>query len=162
MVHVEAVVELLKPYGQDAIVVGYLHDVLEDSVSNAKEVETEFGVLVRKCVELLTDVSGQSRQVRKTKAYAKLSRVAGDEELALIVSAADRLANMQACITARDIKRLKMYLSEWNEFEAAVSRKGLCDGLWSALAGANAEASLIVKQSLKPPRVPASKEHGSD
>ncbi len=147
MTHVEAVVELLKPYGPDAVVVGYLHDVLEETNTNINEIETEFGTLVAKCLELLRDDPRESRRIRKSKANARLRLVTGREELALIVSAADRLANMQACNVARDVKRLKMYLREWDDFEIAVFRPGVCDDLWAALARATREAARIVEES---------------
>jgi (p)ppGpp synthase/HD superfamily hydrolase len=146
MAHVEAVAALLKPFGQDAMVVGYLHDVLEDTNTNIKELEAEFGAHIAKCVALLKDDPSKSRRDRKRDACARLCRVTGKEELALIVSAADRLANMQACIAAGDVKRLKMYLKEWDDFEAAVYRKGLCDGLWIALARATEEGTAIVEK----------------
>lgn len=139
--HVDAVVELLKPYGPDAVVVGYLHDVLEDTKTDFKEIESQFGPFIAKCLELLRDDSSKPRQLRKKEAAARLGAVKGREELALIVSAADRLANMQACNAARDIKRLKMYLNEYDAFKAAVYRKDLCDQLWDALARAASEGA---------------------
>lgn len=152
MTHVEAVVALLKPYGQDAMVAGYLHDVLEDSDTDVKEIEAEFGDLIAKCLVLLRDDPRDSRRVRKSKACARLRGVTGKEELALIVSAADRLANMQACNAARDVKRLKMYLKEWDAFETAVYRPGLCDELWRDLDRATNEAENIAGKS--PGRTP--------
>jgi len=144
MFHVEAVVELLKPYGEDAIVAGYLHDVLEDSNANINEIEAKFGAHIAKCVSLLKDDPEKSRLARKEEACFRLKQVTGKEQLALIVAAADRLANMQAGIMTRDVKHLEMYLKEWEAFKAAVYRPGLCDGLWSALHGAVNEAETIV------------------
>lgn len=146
MTHIEAVVELLKPYGQDAMVAGYLHDVLEDSDTDSKEIESEFGTQIAKCLELLRDDPKESRRARKIKAYARLSRVTGAEELALIVAVADRLANLQACIKGRNVKLLKMYLKELEPFRSAVYRNGLCDELWSDLNRAAEQAATIVNQ----------------
>ncbi|MSR60386.1 MAG: bifunctional (p)ppGpp synthetase/guanosine-3',5'-bis(diphosphate) 3'-pyrophosphohydrolase [Planctomycetaceae bacterium] len=132
-VHLEAVVELLEPYGEDAMVIGYLHDVLEDTDVDRQTIECEFGEFVATCVSILKEDPGPNRRERKRKSYARLATVKGREELALIVSAADRLANIQACIAKGDAKRLKMYKAERIDFNTSVHRKGLCDDLWSAI-----------------------------
>jgi (p)ppGpp synthase/HD superfamily hydrolase len=133
--HLDAVVKLLEPYGEEAQVLGYLHDIIEDARVDAQTLENEFGVLVATRVALLTDEPGESRQVRKRKTYERLKKVTGEGELSLVVLAADRLANIQACIAdgTDGKKKLAMYRGERSAFKSAVYRPGLCDELWHTI-----------------------------
>lgn len=138
--HLDAVVNLLEPYGDDAKVIGYLHDVLEDENVDIRTIESEFGPFISKCVSILTDEPSKNRKERKRKTYAKLAEIKGKEELALVVCVADRLANIQACVAGGDAKMskklLKMYKSEQLDFYNSVHRDGLCDDLWSKIESA--------------------------
>lgn len=131
--HLDAVAALLAPYGEQAQVIGYLHDVVEDTEVGAPEVQARFGDQVAACVSLLTDEPGADRKERKTKTYAKLAQVAGPTELALVVKAADRLANVRACIADRKRSLWELYRSEHPAFRAAAYREGICEPLWSEL-----------------------------
>jgi (p)ppGpp synthase/HD superfamily hydrolase len=131
--HLDAVVALLEPYGEEAQVVGYLHDVVEDTATSAAELQARFGDHVAACVALLTDQPGANRKERKAKTYAKLAEVRGPTELALVVKAADRLANVRACIADRKRGLWEVYRDEHAAFRGAAHRAGLCDPLWSEL-----------------------------
>jgi hypothetical protein len=76
--------------------------VVEDTDATVSQVQERFGDLVARCVALLTDAPGDTRKARKAKTYAALAQVSGDEELALVVKAADRLANVRACVADGD------------------------------------------------------------
>lgn len=132
-VHLDVVAEISEPYGDIAIVVSYLHDVVEDTYVSLSTIEKEFGVFVSDCVHILTDEDGKDRAERKSKTYAKMAKVTGDLELALIVKACDRLANMRACISDGYIEKLAMYKSEYPTFKSAVYREGICDDVWIEL-----------------------------
>jgi (p)ppGpp synthase/HD superfamily hydrolase len=123
------VADLVRVYGDIAVVIAYLHDIVEDTDVTLAYIESEFGLFVSECVGILTDESGVDRIERKTKTYQKMSRVTGDHELALVVKVADRLANVTACINAGDEVRLNVYRSEQEVFERSVYRVGLCDDL---------------------------------
>mgnify|MGYP000947900182 CR=1 FL=1 len=131
--HLEAVVQLLSPYGVEAQVIGYLHDVVEDTDATESDIRERFGALVADCVSLLTDSPGKSRFERKAKTYARLATVAGPVELALLVKAADRLANVRTC--ALDDRRglLDVYRNEHAAFRHAAYRPGLCEPFWAEL-----------------------------
>ena len=133
--HLDAVVALLQPYGEKAQVIGYLHDVVEDTDATVSDVQTRFGDLVARCVSLLTDAPGANRKERKAKTYAALALVTGDEELALVVKAADRLANVRACVADGHRVLWDTYRGEHPTFRAAAFRAGQCDPLWSELDG---------------------------
>uniref|UniRef100_UPI000D39E359 HD domain-containing protein n=1 Tax=unclassified Variovorax TaxID=663243 RepID=UPI000D39E359 len=131
--HLDAVAETLAPYGPQAQVVGYLHDVVEDTGATVADVRSRFGDKVAACVALLTDEPGETRKERKSKTYAKLARVAGPEELALVVKAADRLSNVRACVADANRDLWRVYRSEQAVFKASAFRPGLCDELWAEL-----------------------------
>ncbi|WP_418121117.1 HD domain-containing protein [Variovorax sp. 160MFSha2.1] len=131
--HLDAVAALLQPYGDKARVVGYLHDVVEDTAATVADVRSRFGDLVASCVALLTDAPGANRKERKARTYAALAEVKGDEELALLVKAADRLANVRACVADGQRALWDTYHGEHPTFRAAAFRAGQCDALWIEL-----------------------------
>jgi guanosine-3',5'-bis(diphosphate) 3'-pyrophosphohydrolase len=133
--HLDAVVTLLAPYGEEAQAIGYLHDVVEDTGVSVDEVRSRFGEHVAACVSLLTDEPGENRKERKAKTYAKLSGVTGANEMALIVKAADRLANVRACVADRERRLWEVYRGEQPAFRQAAYRSGLCEPLWRELDG---------------------------
>jgi len=53
--------------------------------------------------------------------------------LALIVKAADRLANLRESAKAGKASKLEMYRGEHPSFRNAACRRGLCDGLWEEM-----------------------------
>ena len=124
---------MLSPYGADAQIIGYLHDVVEDTAVTEGEVRERFGPLVGECVSLLTDAPGSSRAERKAGTYARLSRVTGPAELALVVKVADRLANVSSCLADQRHALWEVYRQEHPAFRSAAYRAGLCEPLWHEL-----------------------------
>ena len=131
--HLDAVAALLAPWGPTAQIVGYLHDTIEDTAVTHADVDMRFGRHVADCVAILTDEPGADRKTRKTRTYAKMAEVSGDQSLALIAKTADRLANVRACIEDGNRGMLSKYRQEHPAFRAAVFRPGLCDALWTEL-----------------------------
>ena len=131
--HLDAVALIAKKYGETAEAVAYLHDVVEDTEVTLEEIENKFGSLVSKCVAILTDEPGQNRKERKSKTYAKMAKVTGEENLALLVKAADRLANLRASVSDKNYKLIEMYKSEYPTFRSSVYRKNLCEEIWQEL-----------------------------
>jgi len=134
--HLDQVASLLEPYGETAQVIGYLHDVVEDTTVTLEQVEKDFSLKVAACVAILTDEQGATRKERKEKTYKKMAGVSGDTELALIVKVADRLANTLSCIADGKTDLLKVYQSEFDAFYKAAYRQELCDELWERLKAA--------------------------
>ena len=62
-----------------------------------------------------------------------MARVTGEAEIALVVKACDRLANMTACVAEGNARLLAMYRKEHAVFRASAHRKGLCDSIWVEL-----------------------------
>lgn len=132
-VHLDAVAGLVTRYGEEAVAVAYLHDAVEDTSATIEDIESNFGARVAACVSLLTDEAGATRKERKAKTHAKLAAATGESELALIVKAADRLANVRACSAGPRKDLWKMYQSEHQAFREAVYREQLCDPIWQEL-----------------------------
>lgn len=132
--HLDAVVELLASFGEQAQIVGYLHDVVEDTDVQLQTVREEFGDLIADCVALVTDEKGVNRKERKARTNAKLAAVLGERELALIVKAADRLANLRMSARGGAGSKLDMYRQEHVAFRQAVYRPRLCDELWQEMS----------------------------
>jgi (p)ppGpp synthase/HD superfamily hydrolase len=129
-VHLDEVAHIASEYGELAEVVAFLHDVVEDTETTEEEIKDTFGPLVASCVSILSDEPGETRKIRKTATYKKMALVKGKEELALLVKAADRLANMRACIRIKDQGFLDMYKSENTVFRASAYRPNLCENIW--------------------------------
>jgi (p)ppGpp synthase/HD superfamily hydrolase len=131
VVHLDEVAALCEPYGEEAVVVAYLHDALEDTDLPPEAVETAFGAQARATVEALTDPPMKTRKERKAASYAKLAAIASDSPiaLALVVKAADRLANVRRCVLNANSGLLDMYRKEQPDFDRAVRRAGLNDAL---------------------------------
>jgi len=132
-VHLDEVAEIASKYGDKAITVAYLHDVVEDTETELEEIENEFDSFTSKCVAVLTDERGANRKERKAKTYDKMAKVGGELELALLVKAADRLANLRACVAQDNTSLLSMYKNEHPTFKSSVYRSNLCETLWKEI-----------------------------
>ncbi len=133
--HLDDVARLVEEYGDRARVVAYLHDIVEDTETSLEEVEDGFGARVAACVDLVTDRPGRNRRERKARTLVRLAAAPDRHHLALVVKAADRLANLRACVARERADLLRMYRREHDDFQAAVQRPGLCDPLWEEMAG---------------------------
>jgi (p)ppGpp synthase/HD superfamily hydrolase len=117
--HLAKVVEVLQRFGASIedpataplLVAGWLHDVLEDTPIMREDLKTQFGPEVAELVWRVTDEPGASREDRKPATYRKTR----DNELAVILKLADRIANVEDGITAKSNK-LGMYRREQAEF----------------------------------------------
>jgi (p)ppGpp synthase/HD superfamily hydrolase len=134
VVHLDEVAKIVATIDDTApaAAVAYLHDVLEDTSVTAEAIEGTFGPFVRRCVEIVTDPPGATRKERKALLHERLKAVPESHHLALIVKAADRLANVRS--SARDNPGLlSMYRKEHAAFKDAAFRAGLCDELWAEM-----------------------------
>jgi len=133
--HLDDVADLCRGYGTTATVVAYLHDTLEDTDLRADDIEESFGDEVRKLVEFVTDPPGENRQARKSALYSKLGSIMpwSPWSTALVVKAADRLANVRACVAGGNTRLLQMYRDEQTMFAIAVYRPGLNDVMMRGL-----------------------------
>ena len=144
--HLDAVADLAAAYGEDARAIAYLHDVVEDTAVSVPDIEAIFGSRIAECVSLLTDKSGADREKRKASSYAVLATLEGSGRIALVVKAADRLANVRACLQDGKFDLWERYKREHRQFRQAVYRPGLCEPLWAELERLLGEApSRLIK-----------------
>lgn len=131
--HLDKVAEIVRPWGDELMAIAYLHDVLEDvDLSWLDDIEREFGSMVADCVWCCTDSDAKSRKERKRLSNQEFANAKWSLYPALIVKAADRLANAIECAATGDSK-LEMYRAEHTEFRKAAYRPMLCDQIWTAL-----------------------------
>ena len=137
MDHVEDVASLVRPFapiwGENAEIIAYLHDVVEDTAVTIDDIDKNFGQFIAQCVGYLTDEPGKSRRLRKRLSNAKLALISEMFEVVLLVKPADRFSNVRACVRQRKQGLWEMYANEHVEFRKAVYRPGLCDDLWKDL-----------------------------
>lgn len=129
--HLEEVAEIARPWGEDAVVAAYLHNAIEDTTLDSATIRNLFGPLVAEAVLFVTDPPAANRKARKARSYATLGAIEPMVDppgrLALIVKAADRLANVRACVRDKNEQLLEMYRKEHAAFRAAVFRPHLND-----------------------------------
>ncbi len=125
--HLDEVAAIASPYAQDADVLSYLHDVVEDTSCTNHVVELNFGLRIADYVYYLTDCEGENRKERKRKTYEKIrSEMPQTPEyhVVKVVKAADRLSHL------RKGGKNDMYAAEHTEFMSVYFVPGLCDELW--------------------------------
>jgi (p)ppGpp synthase/HD superfamily hydrolase len=125
--HPVAVAALVQRHGGDAdqIIAALLHDVLEDGGEHwAERIAADFGsevlALVRFCTDGMPDAAGRKAPWR-TRKEAYLAHLAQTTGPGLLVSACDKLANLQAI----HLDRVECGAVVWSRFSA-----GLEGTLW--------------------------------
>lgn len=131
-VHLDAVVKILEPYGEEVQILGYLHDTVEDTDVTLEIIESTFGEFYRTAVYYITDEPGTSRFARKRKTNRKLAAIPEHYNIVRVVKAADRLANVRTSVLTNS-GMLERYKKEHANFVAAVYRPGLCDEIFDEL-----------------------------
>lgn len=111
----------------------FLHDVIEDTDVTVELLQRCFGKHVARQVDLISDKPGVNRKARKAALYDVLNFLGPNDYDALLVKAADRLANIRAS-HAGNPGLLKMYREEHPQFVDAVHRHGLLTNAWVEMA----------------------------
>lgn len=86
----------------------WLHDVLEDTNTSKEELINIFGLDICEIVWALTDGLGKNRMEKKEHMYNKLIQ----NQNAIIVKLADRIANVEFSIINNDKDKIDMYCAE--------------------------------------------------
>src|SRR5688572_9774603 len=131
LTHLVHVARMLEPYGEDAVIAGLLHDVLEDTCKTNEEVESvsrqieaSFGANVLDAVQAVSEVKRDAEGNKiswKPRKRKYVEHLAESSELALVVSAADKIHNVATLILELEEKGP----SVWNRFRA-----GPEDSIW--------------------------------
>jgi len=133
--HLGAVAAIAAPYGELAETVAWLHDVIEDTPTTEEDVAAEFGDQMARFVKFLTDEKVKDKAEKVRRRNEKLAALSGVDTVALVVKAADRLANLRESIKPgeKSEKMIVKYGGEHLGLRAAAYRPGLCDPIWSEL-----------------------------
>ena len=75
----------------DILAAAILHDTLEDTDTTGKELESVFGVRIRKVVEEVTDDKALSKDARKRRQIAHAEHLSAD---AVLIKLGDKIANV--------------------------------------------------------------------
>lgn len=137
-VHLEEVVSIIRSLflGSERLAlletVGWLHDILEDTYVIPTQLELFFDSGVAFAVIMMTDSDEKDRSKRKAQANSVLKGL-DENNPALIVKVADRLANVRFSLRGLNETMLKLYSEEYPAFREAAYRSGLCDPWWKEL-----------------------------
>ena len=127
-VHLDEVEAVLVEHGFDDEVLralAQLHDIIEDTPLDEALLAKKFQWEIGHVVQLLSDVDGPSRRIRKRLTYAKMVRLICEwevdpdahkmwlVELAVLVKLADRIANLRR---SHGTDLMKMYRKERDTF----------------------------------------------
>ena len=102
-----------------------LHDIIEDTEISYKDVKENFGEEVAELVYCVTDELGRSRKERKSKTYKKIR----NNPKSIVVKLCDRISNITESMgnDNYNLKLMKMYLDEHNEFVNGISNDDSLD-----------------------------------
>ena len=131
--HLDDVAALLQPYGEELMILAYLHDFIEDTAGTKADVAQVFSADMAILVDLISDEDGKNRKERKAKTHAKLAAIDATDQLrvkVLIAKVADRLGNVLRCVLDGNDGLLSMYRKEHPAFREAVYRDGVAPELW--------------------------------
>ena len=148
--HLDMVVGYLKNYSNEIKIVGYLHDVIEDTEVTQEELAKLFGKRIATLVYYTTDEEGHNRKTRKLNTNNKLANIPKEFYPALIAKCADRLANMTCSYEDNNEILMKMYSKEYQVFRESAFREGLCDELWNKLDVLSKNIENKLKKKVKP------------
>ena len=130
--HLEAVVSVLNRFGiysRHIIAAAYFHDILEDTKCTYHEIESKYDEKVASIVDACTDGEGRNRKERKEKPY-RLIPMTPDS---IKVKLADRIANVESCISSGNEPLFLMYRKEHKIFKERLFKAGECDEIWDYL-----------------------------
>ena len=132
--HLEQVAHIVNGYGDDAITLAWLHDIVEDTKISVDDLVRPFGNNMARWVAIVTDPSDVvGRSAKKAMSNKKFSMVEPVDHVALIVKAGDRLANMSSCYHDQMLNLFERYKREYPAFKEAAYRPGLCNDIWEAM-----------------------------
>ena len=119
--HLEDVVEVLQPLvevlGPEILVVGMLHDALEDTTMTEEDLKFHFGEDIALSISLLTDPVAENRVKRKELLYANFMATPIFRKVQpAAVKCADRLCNQRESTKTSNEKMLRVYVREFPKF----------------------------------------------
>jgi GTP pyrophosphokinase len=127
LMHPLAVAQILADMRMDvvSIVTGLLHDIVEDTIVSAADVQKHFGEEVSRCVDGVTKLSKldfTSSEDRQAESYRKMLLAMVNDIRVIIVKLADRLHNMRT-LGALSLERRERIAKETLEIYAPIAHR---------------------------------------
>lgn len=117
---------------ESILVAAILHDTIEDTVANYKLIEKYAGRRVADLVFRVTNEVGINRKDRNIKTYQKIK----DDDDAVRIKLADRIANVRHSIKGSNPKFIGMYKKEYGSFRYYLYREdqdAMIQKMWECL-----------------------------
>lgn len=135
--HLDAVAEIVRSYGTNAVILAYLHDILEDTSVYFDKLCSIYGGFTARCVSFMSKPLRGSRAQKNKSMNERVARLKSSDRalyaLVFIVKPADRLANVRASAEGSHKGWMKQYRREHSEFKNAFYIPGLCEEIWYEL-----------------------------
>lgn len=133
--HPIAVAGLLKDLGGSGVMIaaGFLHDVVEDTEITVEEIESHFGVEVRRLVEGVTKLSKfsfSSKTERLAENFRRMFLAMASDIRVIVVKLADRLHNMRTLEHLAPEKQRRIALETREIFAPLANRLGIGRFKW--------------------------------
>lgn len=133
--HPIAVAGLLKDLGGSSVMIaaGFLHDVVEDTEITVEEIESRFGVEVRRLVEGVTKLSKfsfSSKTERLAENFRRMFLAMAADIRVIVVKLADRLHNMRTLEHLAPEKQRRIALETREIFAPLANRLGIGRFKW--------------------------------
>jgi len=133
--HPIAVAGLLKDLGGSGVMIaaGFLHDVVEDTDITVEEIESRFGVEVRRLVEGVTKLSKfsfSSKTERLAENFRRMFLAMAADIRVIVVKLADRLHNMRTLEHLAPEKQRRIALETREIFAPLANRLGIGRFKW--------------------------------
>ena len=113
-------------FDSDTIVTALLHDVVEDTEYNLKDIKFNFGQKISNLVDGVTKLSkleGRSDSLSQAENFRKLLLATSDDVRVLFVKLADRLHNMRTINFICDDKKKKRIANETLEIYSPIAER---------------------------------------
>ncbi|MBD0362033.1 MAG: bifunctional (p)ppGpp synthetase/guanosine-3',5'-bis(diphosphate) 3'-pyrophosphohydrolase [Coleofasciculus sp. C3-bin4] len=133
--HPVAVAGLLRDLGGSSVMIaaGFLHDVVEDTEVTPEEIESRFGVEVRRLVEGVTKLSKfnfSSKTERQAENFRRMFLAMAADIRVIVVKLADRLHNMRTLEHLNRDKQRRIALETREIFAPLANRLGIGRFKW--------------------------------
>ncbi|HEY9890910.1 MAG TPA: bifunctional (p)ppGpp synthetase/guanosine-3',5'-bis(diphosphate) 3'-pyrophosphohydrolase [Candidatus Sericytochromatia bacterium] len=133
--HPIAVAGLLRDLGGSSVMIaaGFLHDVVEDTDITVEEIESRFGVEVRRLVEGVTKLSKfnfSSKRERQAENFRRMFLAMAADIRVIVVKLADRLHNMRTLEHLAPEKQCRISLETREIFAPLANRLGIGRFKW--------------------------------
>jgi GTP diphosphokinase / guanosine-3',5'-bis(diphosphate) 3'-diphosphatase len=135
IIHPVEVATILRELGGSQVMMaaGFLHDVVEDTVISAEEIETQFGAEVRQLVEGVTKLSKfnfENKTERQAENFRRMFLAMAKDIRVIVVKLADRLHNMRTLSHLKPEKQVAIARETKEIFAPLANRLGIGQIKW--------------------------------